>query len=202
MSALDGGLQGPDASAPGSLQQGAILATKLFAPLPSLTPRPRLLARMDAGLRGPLTLLAAPAGWGKTTVVSAWRAEALASGVDTRPVAWVSLDSGDNDPVRFWTYALTALNTAQSIIGDGALALLRALQPPPIETILTALLNALAAAPTEVILVLDDYHVIEAGAAHARSPSCSTICLPSCTWSSPPGKTRRCPSRGCGRRAL
>ncbi len=152
-----------------SPQPVQLLATKLFIPRPraDLVPRPRLLARVDAGLRGPVTVLAAPASWGKTTVLSAWQAEAAASGSGTRPVAWVSLDAADNDPVRFWTYVLTALNMVQPGIGDDALALLRAPQPPSIEAILTPLLNALAAAPQDVVLVLDDYHVVESGTVHA-----------------------------------
>jgi LuxR family transcriptional regulator, maltose regulon positive regulatory protein len=79
-------------------------------------------------------------------------------------VAWLSLGRGDNDPVSFWTYVIAALRTAASGVGEGALALLQAPQPPPIETVLTALLNDLAAMPGDVVLVLDDYHVIEARA--------------------------------------
>jgi LuxR family maltose regulon positive regulatory protein len=133
----------------------------------TLVPRPRLVVRLEAGVRGPVTILAAPAGWGKTTVVSAWRTEAAAPGSGTRLVAWVSLDAADNDPVRFWAYVLTALNMVQPGIGDDALALLRAPQPPPIEAILTPLLNALAIAAHDLVLVLDDYHVIEAEPVHA-----------------------------------
>ncbi len=82
------------------------------------------------------------------------------------PLAWVSLDTGDNDPVRFWTYVLTALNSVQTNVATGALALLREPQPLPIESVLTTLLNSLAVLPTDTLLVLDDYHVIEATSIH------------------------------------
>ncbi len=152
-----------------SAQPVPLLATKLFTPRPrpDLAPRPRLLARLDAGRRGPLTMLSAPAGWGKTSLLSAWRAGVHDASDSAWPVAWVSLDNGDNDPVRFWTYVLTALDMAHPGIGHDALALLRAPQPPPIETVLTVLLNTLAADPTQVILALDDYHVINARVVHA-----------------------------------
>jgi LuxR family maltose regulon positive regulatory protein len=161
-----------EASAPAAPQSGALLSTKLFIPRPrsTLVARPRLMTRLEAGLRGPLTVLAAPAGWGKTTVLAEWLAESAALERGARSVAWVSLDAGDNDPVRFWTYALTALDSALPGIAADALALLRARQPLPIETVLAPLLNALAvtsAEAREVILVLDDYHVITSGAVHA-----------------------------------
>ena len=152
-----------------------LLATKLYIPRPrpGLVARPRLLAQIEAALRGPLTLLSAPAGWGKTSLLSAWCAAATAAAAardrdeSSGPVAWVSLDAGDNDPVRFWTYILTALVTAQPGASDDALALLRSPQPPPIELVLTLLLNKLAVLETETVLVLDDYHSIQAEAVHA-----------------------------------
>jgi LuxR family maltose regulon positive regulatory protein len=120
-----------------------------------------LLAQLDIGLRGPLTLLVAPAGWGKTSVVAAWCATN-----QVRPEAWVSLDGGDNDPARFWIYVLTALEQAQPGVAEDALTLLRASHPPAIEAALTLLLNAVAALHTELVLVLDDYHLITAAAVH------------------------------------
>jgi LuxR family maltose regulon positive regulatory protein len=143
-----------------------LLRTKLFAPAPRLgaVPRPRLVARLAAGLRGPLTLLAAPAGSGKTTLLAAWRA--ASPGGDT-PLAWVALDAGDNDPARFWRYVAAALGTLHPGVGDEALALLRAPQPPPLAGVLTVLLNALAALPADAVLVLDDYHVIATPTIHA-----------------------------------
>jgi LuxR family maltose regulon positive regulatory protein len=150
-----------------SQQAVQLLATKLFIPRPrpNAISRPDLLARVDRGLRGPLTVLAAPAGWGKTTVLSSWWAEVEAA--DAWRMAWVSLDAGDNDPVRFWTYVLTALDSVHPGLGEDALALLRAPQPPPIESVVTLLLNALATTSRDVILVLDDFHVIEAPQVHA-----------------------------------
>jgi LuxR family transcriptional regulator, maltose regulon positive regulatory protein len=142
--------------------QGApLLTTKLTIPQarPVLVPRPRLTERLHAGLRGPLTLVAAPAGYGKTTLLSAWRATPAGSAV---PLAWVSLDAGDNDPVRFWSYVLTALDRVQPGLGAPALALLQSPQPPPIEAVLATLLNALSAVRVDMVLALDDYHVIEA----------------------------------------
>jgi ATP/maltotriose-dependent transcriptional regulator MalT len=141
------------------------LLTKLFVP-PStskLVARPRLLARLSEAARHPLTLLLAPTGWGKTTLLSSWYAD---PGGSTSPLAWVSLEASDNDPVRFWTYVLTSLGRVQTGIVDGALALLREPQSPPIESVLTTLLNTLVMLPTDILLVLDDYHVIEASSIH------------------------------------
>ncbi len=146
-----------------------LLATKLFIPHPrhDLVPRPRLLDQLADGVRGPLTVLAAPAGWGKTTVVVTWCATACNDVEPRRPVGWLSLDTGDNDPVRFWTYAFSALNAAQAGIADDALRLLRTSQPPAIEAALTLLLNALTALTSDVVLVLDDYHIITTAAIHS-----------------------------------
>jgi LuxR family maltose regulon positive regulatory protein len=147
------------------LNHARILTTKLFIPSlrPNLVARPRLLAQLDVGLRGPLTVLAAPAGWGKSTVLAAWCTMA-----GDRPVAWVSLDGGDNDPVRFWTYTFSALNAAHPGLANDSLKLLRMSQPPAIEAALTVLLNALAALPADMVLVLDDYHLITAAAVHTN----------------------------------
>ena len=116
----------------------ALLTTKLFVPpvRPSRVPRPRLTERLHAGALGKLTLVVAPAGFGKTTLLSDF--------VAGRPVAWVSLDASDNDATRFWSYVLAALDTLHPGLGAGALALLQSPQPPPIETILTTLLNTLS----------------------------------------------------------
>jgi transcriptional regulator with XRE-family HTH domain len=130
-----------------------LLTTKLTIPQarPVLVPRPRLTDRLHAGLQGPLTLVAAPAGYGKTTLLSAWRATPAGSAV---PLAWVSLGAGDNDPVRFWSYILTALDRVQSGRGAPALALLQSPQPPPIEAVLATLLNALSAGRVDMVLLL------------------------------------------------
>jgi LuxR family transcriptional regulator, maltose regulon positive regulatory protein len=135
-----------------------ILATKLYIPplRPNLVPRAGLIARLNEGLHRKLTLIAAPAGFGKTTLASAWLAAC------ERPAAWLSLDEGDSDPTRFLTHLVAALQTHAPAIGAGVVAALQSSQPPPAEAILTALLNDIAAAPDPFVLVLDDYHVIDA----------------------------------------
>jgi LuxR family transcriptional regulator, maltose regulon positive regulatory protein len=135
-----------------------ILATKLYLPppRPNVVVRSRLLARLNAGLHRKVTLIAAPAGFGKTTLVGTWAAGC------GRPVAWLALDEGENDLVRFLTYLVAALQTIVPRIGAGVVAMLQSPQPPPTESILTALLNEVSAIPDKVLLVLDDYHVIDA----------------------------------------
>jgi LuxR family maltose regulon positive regulatory protein len=126
-------------------------------------PRPRLSERLDRGTASKLTLVSAPAGFGKTTLLTEWLAAGPAGPADERLAAWLSLDRADNDPVSFWTYVIAALRTVAPGVGESALALLQAPQPPPIETVLTVLLNDLGALAGEIVLVLDDYHVIDAG---------------------------------------
>src|SRR6266704_2444692 len=135
-----------------------ILATKLYLPRlrPNVVSRPRLLERLNEGLHLKLTLIAAPAGFGKTTLVSEWVA------LIERPTAWLSLDEGENDPARFLAYLVAALQTIAATIGEGVLGVLQSSQPPPTEAILTALLNEITAIPDNFVLVLDDYHVIDA----------------------------------------
>jgi LuxR family maltose regulon positive regulatory protein len=123
-----------------------------------VVPRPRLLERLNAGLHRKLTLIAAPAGFGKTTLVSAWAAGCH------QPVAWLSLDAGDNDPTRFLTYLVAALRTTAPQIGTGVLDSLQSPPPPPTEPLLTTLLNELTTLSAPFVLILDDYHVIEAPA--------------------------------------
>jgi LuxR family maltose regulon positive regulatory protein len=136
-----------------------ILATKLYIPLPRLkaVSRPRLIERLNEGLvmGCKLTLISASAGFGKTTLISDWIAGC------SQPVTWLSLDEGDNDPAHFLAYVVAALQTIAPKIGAGALAALQSSQPPPIESILTALLNEIITLPDHFILVLDDYHVID-----------------------------------------
>jgi LuxR family transcriptional regulator, maltose regulon positive regulatory protein len=135
-----------------------ILATKLYIPppRPKVVFRPRLIDRLNEGLHRKLTLISAPAGFGKTTLVSEWVAGC------ERPSAWLSLDEGDNDPTRFLAYLIAALQTIAANIGKGVLGMLLSPQPPPTESILTALLNEIAAIPDNFVLILDDYHVIDA----------------------------------------
>jgi LuxR family maltose regulon positive regulatory protein len=134
-----------------------LLSTKLFLPppRPDLIPRPRLIERLNTGLQGKLTLISAPAGFGKTTLLSHWIA-----GRD-EPVAWLSLDSGDNDPNRFLSYIVAALQILDDNIGKGVLAVLQSPGMANTESAQTMLLNELAEFPENFILVLDDYHAIE-----------------------------------------
>ena len=125
-------------------------------------PRPRLSERLDRGIASKLMLVSAPAGFGKTTLLTEWLAAGPAAPADERLTAWLSLDRGDNDPASFWTYVIAALRTVASGVGESALALMQAPQPPPIETVLTVLLNDLRATAGDIVLVLDDYHVIDA----------------------------------------
>ena len=104
-----------------------------------------------------------PAGFGKTTLLTEWLAAAPA---DEPSAAWLSLDRSDNHPASFWTYLITALQTVEPGVGASAISLLQSPQPPPIEAVLTQLLNELSAMSTDVILVLDDYHVIDARDIH------------------------------------
>ncbi|MGO8951219.1 MAG: LuxR C-terminal-related transcriptional regulator [Ktedonobacterales bacterium] len=131
-----------------------ILAAKLYLPppRPHLVRRPRLLERLNQGLSRKLTFLSAPAGFGKTTLLSDWLAGY------PRPAAWLSLDERDTDPVRFLTYLVAALQTIDAPVGAGVVGALHSLQPPPLDTLLEALLNDIAAMPEPFLLVLDDYH--------------------------------------------
>ena len=135
-----------------------LLTTKLYIPpaRPTLVARPRLMARLAEGFSRPLTLISAPAGFGKTTLVSEWAAGGA------RPIAWLSLDAGDSDPARFLAYLVAALQTLFAGIGAGVLTALESPQPPPAEALLTALLNELATVRQEFLLVLDDYHLVDA----------------------------------------
>src|SRR5947209_13770841 len=135
-----------------------VLVTKLFIPRPrpNVVPRPRLIERLNDSLHGSLSLISAPAGFGKTTVVSEWVAGC------GRPTAWLSLDDGDNDPARFLLHLVAALQTVATDIGEGVSDALQSRQPPPPEAILTGLLNEITVLPDRFILVLDDLHVIDA----------------------------------------
>jgi LuxR family maltose regulon positive regulatory protein len=177
-----------------------LLTTKLYVPSirPGLVSRPHLIERLNEGVRlgRKLTLLSAPAGYGKTTLLSEW-VHSLAEVPTDRgaPVpllrtAWVSLDKGDNDPARFWSYVVSALQMIQAALGQDVLALLRSPAymandtPPPFQPLLTTLINDITALPAHprtsdvpsdwpgprpgrcLVLILDDYHVIQALAIH------------------------------------
>jgi len=138
---------------------GPLLETKLHVPRGrrGLVKRPRLIERLSRGADSALTLVSAPAGFGKTTLLAEWLAGAPADG---RSAAWLSLDQRDNDPAVFWSYLVAALQTASPGVGAGALSLLQSPQTP-IEAVLATLLNDLSASSNDVVLVLDDYHVID-----------------------------------------
>jgi LuxR family transcriptional regulator, maltose regulon positive regulatory protein len=142
-----------------------LLATKLHVPRPKsgFVPRPRLAERLDKGLeRGPI-LVCAPAGFGKTSLLAAW-----ASG-GTGPVAWLSLDEGDNDPARFWRHVAAALERACPGVSGRAGPLLGPPPPRSFDGVVTVLINELASQPaaSQALLVLDDYHVVSSQPVHA-----------------------------------
>ncbi|MDO8671918.1 MAG: LuxR family transcriptional regulator, partial [Dehalococcoidia bacterium] len=141
----------------------SLMMTKISLPpcRLELVARPRLLEKLSSGLRGKLTLLLAPTGFGKTTMLCQWSRQS------EQPIAWVSLEAADNDPARFWAYVLAALQTLHPHLGIQMLRLLRLPQPPPMEALLTILINDLAATPADLILVLDDYQSIESPSIHA-----------------------------------
>ena len=127
-----------------------ILTTKLYVPprRPNVVLHSRLIERLNEGLHHKLTLISAPAGFGKTTLVSEWIAGC------ERPRAWLSLDEGDNDPARFLTYLVAALQTIAPTMCEGVLSGLQFPQPPPTELILTTLLNDITTVPDHFALVL------------------------------------------------
>lgn len=138
------------------------LHTKLMSPRlrSPIIARPALFARLDEGVTGKLTLVSAPTGFGKTTLVSRWLTERnIAS-------AWVALDPNDNDPVRFWTYVVLALRAFDASIGKTALTALTASQPSSFQAILTPLLNELAGISWSGVLVLENYHVLTTAEIH------------------------------------
>src|SRR6266542_2642257 len=141
-----------------------LLETKFYVPRPRrrLIARPRLIARLNQGAESKLILISAPAGFGKTTLLAAWLA---ASPDGRRTAAWLSLEQSDNQPTSFWTYLIGALQTVAPGVGVGALSTLQSTQPP-IEVVLASLLNDLSALSYEIVLVLDDYHVVDASDVH------------------------------------
>src|SRR5215470_15575830 len=138
-----------------------LLSTKLALPRPhsSLVARDHLLARLDEGLEHKLILVSAPAGYGKSTLMSQWIAS-RSRRPEGFPAAWVSLDTGDNDPVRFWSYVIAACRAFNPSIGETAFAQLYALRRHSFEIVLTTLINELAQRAGEGVMVLEDYHVI------------------------------------------
>jgi len=165
-----------------------LLSTKLYIPRrqplsqrTTVVPRLHLLERLEAGLTDKLTLIAAPAGFGKSTLLSDWIGEsesspseaavAEATTIGRRPTfCWLSLEENDNDPIRFWVYFIAALQSMNPGLSADTLPLLQSPEPPPLETILTILLNDLSAWSSQmepaIVLVLEDYHIIETPAIH------------------------------------
>jgi ATP/maltotriose-dependent transcriptional regulator MalT len=147
-----------------------LLATKLFIPSirPRLVARPQLIAQLNDGLHRKLTLVSAPAGFGKTTLVSEWARCLQADSTETI-VSWLSLDVNDNDQVRFFSYFIAVLRKAEEIdssIGKEALDMLQISQSISSEDILTSLINEIMDIPKKIIFVLDDYHLIESQSIH------------------------------------
>lgn len=145
-----------------------ILATKLLAPppRPGALSRPQLLARMDEGLAHGLTLISAPPGFGKTTLLSQWRAHCAGRGI---PVAWLTLDEADGDPARFLRYLTSALDSLQPSLADDALNLLRTPRPAEGASVLTALINAISSTiDGDFALVIDDYERVDSAQVHEQ----------------------------------
>jgi len=139
-----------------------LLRTKLFIPRPrkNLVFRSRLVERLNAGLDKKLTLISAPAGFGKTTLLSEWIPQC------PRPVTWLFLDEGDNDPTQFWAYFIASLQGLHPDLGASAFSLIQSPGAPPIKSILTILINDLTAFSDPFASVLDDYHFIDSQPIH------------------------------------
>ena len=143
----------------------SLLETKLYVPKSrsSLVARPRLVERLHPAADRKLTLIVGPAGFGKTTLLAEW----IASDAATRnSIAWVSLDPTENEPSVFWSYVTRAIQKIHPTVGPRAISLLQSPEPPRAESVLTELINDLTAIDSDVVLVLDDYHVIDAAPVH------------------------------------
>ena len=142
---------------------GQRLMTKLYLPpaRQTLVDRPVLLDQLTEGLKGRLTLVSAPAGFGKTSLVAAWRKQC------ETPLAWVSLDEEDNEPLRFLDYLIGALQMVDADLGDESAELLnKSASTPPVKVVLTSLLNEINAYDKEFVMAFDDYHVIHEHGIH------------------------------------
>ncbi len=139
-----------------------LLKTKLYKPQvrPEIVPRQRLLEKLNAGLDRKLTLVSAPAGYGKTTLISAWLQATEMS------FAWLSLDKEDNEPIRFFTYLVSALQGIDAEFGRSIQEWLEAPHPPALESLAATLINDMAKVPDSFVLVLDDHHIITERAIH------------------------------------
>jgi LuxR family maltose regulon positive regulatory protein len=143
-------------------ERDVLVATKFHVPRAGFVPRPRLLARLAEGVGRGLTVVSTPAGFGKTTMLGDWARRSRGR------AAWLSLDAGDNDPARFWRYIAAALARARPGVDSPVAALLRGPHQPSLEAVATAVINELSSLPGagEVVLVLDDYHLVEAPPVH------------------------------------
>jgi LuxR family maltose regulon positive regulatory protein len=184
-------------AAAATAERDVLLATKLHIPRarPGFVVRPRLADRLAPAQGGEVTLVCAPAGFGKTALLADWARR------DRRSVAWLSLDDADNDPVRFWRHVAAALDTLRPGVAQQVGALLQGLQPAPFEAVVTALANELAGVAEEVVLVLDDYHLIQAPQVHqsvefllAHLPACLRLVVAS--RADPPLPLARLRARG------
>lgn len=151
------------------LLKDSLLMTKLHLPSLShnLVSRPHLTTQLNEILQRKLTFITAPAGYGKTILLCEWLASLPSNDLHTVPRAWVSLEEGDNEPSRFWSYVLTALDQLHPGLSDQTLALLQSPQPPSIQTILATQINALLTINRDFVLVLDNYHVIVTKSIHS-----------------------------------
>ena len=150
----------------GTTSVAPLLETKLYPPRArsGLVPRPRLTDAVRQGVEHKLTIVIAPAGFGKTTLLAGWLADSQGS---EKTAGWVSLDPSENEPRAFWTYVISALQSLQPTVGTHAMSLLRSPHPPPVESVLTALINEIDQIDRDFILILDDYHVIDAPPIHS-----------------------------------
>ena len=180
-------------------ERDLLLATKLHLPRPrpGFVPRPRLTERLDEGLAQGLVLVCAPAGYGKTVLLADWARRGQ------QPVAWLSLDAGDNDPARFWRHVVAALERARPAVGERIAPLLGPPAPSSFEPLVTALINELAAGPDAdgALLVLDDYHVIGSQPVHESlrfflEHRPAGICVVLASRSDPPLALARLRARG------
>src|SRR5262249_30373441 len=149
----------PSSPAP---ERDALLATKLHIPRPcaNFLTRPQLLERLNGATARELTLVCASAGFGKTTVLGGWARRSQ------RPVAWLSLDRADSDPARFWRYVAAALDRLRPGVHQQVAALLRSPQQPPLEAVVTVVVNELTTLPGQIVLVLDDYQLLDTPSVH------------------------------------
>ena len=174
-----------------------LIETKLHPPVArkEWVERPELIKYL-VNAQVKLILVAAPPGFGKTTLVAQWRY----SPMNHRPFAWVSLESADNDPVRLWWHVVSSLHLACPGFGSQKILALLGGQPAGFgASVLPVLVSEMAALPEQVVLVLDDYHLIKKPVCHERWRSCSGSSRRLCRSSSPAGPIRRCRWAGCAR---